>query len=146
MWSGGIHRNVSPETLQTTTDNHTSIAEQGLRPGESLPAVLLAELVHAAARINDLLFARVKGMARRANFYDEIIAKRRTRCELVAATTGYFDDVVVGMDIGFHFDALHGACRAKRARNISGSACRRKSRRSGSGLSTEPVDKVVDEN
>ena len=70
--------------------------------GCSAHAVLATELVDAAARINDLLLARIEGMAGRADLDQEILAERRTRREFVAATAGDLDVRVVGMDIGFH--------------------------------------------
>ena len=41
-------------------------------------------------------------MAVRADFDLQIVTKRRTRRECVAATTGHCDFLVVGMDAGFH--------------------------------------------
>jgi len=41
-------------------------------------------------------------MAGRTHFYTEVFAERRSRRELVAATTGYFDVAIAGMDVGFH--------------------------------------------
>ncbi len=75
-------------------------------PGDALHAVFLAEFVDATARVDDLLLARVKRMTGRAYLDREIVRERRTRCELVAAATSDFDVAVVGMDIGFHFEAL----------------------------------------
>jgi hypothetical protein len=68
--------------------------------------VFLAELVDASASINFLLLAGVKRVARGANLYTEILAEGRSSGELVATTTGDFDVVVIGMDVGFHFLAL----------------------------------------
>ena len=68
--------------------------------------VLLAELVYASASINFLLLAGVKRVARGAHFNTEILAEGRASCELVATTTGDFDVVVIGMYVGFHFQAL----------------------------------------
>ncbi len=75
-------------------------------PGDALHAVFLAEFIDATARIDDLLLARVKRMTGRAYLDREIVRERRTRCELVATATSDFDVAVVGMDIGFHFEAL----------------------------------------
>ena len=72
------------------------------RPPVLAHAVLFAEFVYTPARIDNLLFARVKRVARGANFNKEILAERRTRFKFVAATTGDFDPVVIGVNIGFH--------------------------------------------
>jgi hypothetical protein len=68
--------------------------------------VFLAELVYSSAGIDFLLFARVKRVARGTHFSTEILAEGRASCELVATTTGDFDVVVIGMDVGFHVLAL----------------------------------------
>ena len=68
--------------------------------------VFLAELVHSTAGVNFLLLARVERVARGAHFYKEILAEGRSSRELVATTTGDFDVVVIGMNVGFHFLAL----------------------------------------
>ena len=47
-------------------------------------------------------------MAGGANLDQKVLAERRTRRELVAATTRYFDVAVVRVDIGFHGLALRG--------------------------------------
>ena len=68
--------------------------------------VLLAELVYAAASIDFLLLASVKRVARGAHLDSEILAEGRASGELVATTTGDLDVVVIGMCVGFHFQAL----------------------------------------
>ena len=80
----------------------------GSRSGPRVLAhtVLLAELVYASAGIDFLLLASVKRVARGAHFNKEILAEGRASCELVATTTGDFDVVVIGMYVGFHFQAL----------------------------------------
>ena len=71
-------------------------------PGGLAHTVLAAELVYATARVDDLLLARIERMTGRADLDHEVLAKRRTRREFVAATAGYLDIRVVGMGIGFH--------------------------------------------
>ena len=89
------------------------------RPGPPLAhSVFLAELVYAAARIDDLLLARVKRMAGRAHLDREVFAERGTRRKLVAATTAYLDFMVAGMNFGFHYLLSATLESAKRARTI----------------------------
>jgi hypothetical protein len=68
--------------------------------------VFLAELVNSSASINFLLFSGVKRVARGTHFNKEILAEGRSSGELIATTTGDFDVVVIGMDVGFHVLAL----------------------------------------
>ena len=68
--------------------------------------ILLAELVYAAASIDFLLLASVKRVARGAHLDTESLAEGRASGELVATTTGDLDVVVIGMYVGFHFQAL----------------------------------------
>ena len=88
-----------------------SRGERQLRPGLVLAnAVLAAELVYTSARIDNLLLARIKRVARGAHFNPEILAERRTRREFVATTTGDLDGVVTGMNVGFHDGSPERAC------------------------------------
>src|ERR1700719_2751031 len=64
--------------------------------------VLLAELVHAARGVDDLLLAGIEGMAVRAHLDLQIVSERRTRLERVAARAGDGDLFVLGMYGGFH--------------------------------------------
>ena len=64
--------------------------------------VLLAELVDAASGVEDLLLARVEGMAVRADFDLEVVSQSRLRLERVAAGAAHADFFVVGMRVGFH--------------------------------------------
>ena len=82
-------------------------------------------------------------MAGGAHRYGEVFAERRSCRELVAATTGYLDIGVVGMDVGFHF-RLSGAGVAVRKGRVAYSEAPIAA--SQELLSTEAVDKVVEEN
>ena len=64
--------------------------------------VLLIELLDAASRINDLLFAGVERMAGSAHFDMQRLLHRRSGREGVAAGAGHRDFVVCRMDVGFH--------------------------------------------
>jgi hypothetical protein len=64
--------------------------------------VLLAELVHAAGGIDDLLLAGIEGMAVGADFNLKIVSQSRPRLERIAAGAANVDFCVVGMRIGFH--------------------------------------------
>src|SRR5262245_33660243 len=64
--------------------------------------VFLAELVHSAGRVDDLLLARVERMAVRADFNLKIVSQSRLRLERVAAGAAHVDFFVLGMRIGFH--------------------------------------------
>src|SRR5690606_17187680 len=58
----------------------------GRSAGGGAPAgVLAAELVDPAGGIDDLLLARIEGVAGRAHFNLQVLAQRRTRLEGVAA-------------------------------------------------------------
>jgi hypothetical protein len=65
--------------------------------------VLAAEALHAACRIQHLLFSGEEGMAIRANFYVDVALMRRARLESVTARAQYAYLVVSGMD-----GCLHG--------------------------------------
>ena len=72
-------------------------------PLEKLAQTVLAtELVHPASGVNDLLLARVERVAGRTDFDQQVLTQRRAGREFVAATTGYFDIAVIGMNVGFH--------------------------------------------
>ena len=70
--------------------------------------VLLAELVHAAGRIHDLLLARVERMAVRADFHLEIVSQSRLRLERIAAGAAHVDFFVIRVRVGFHGISLSG--------------------------------------
>jgi hypothetical protein len=65
-------------------------------------AVFLAELVHAAGRVHDLLLAGVKRMALGADFNVQWLVQGGTGFEFIAATAGYVNFFVFGMAFGFH--------------------------------------------
>ena len=67
-----------------------------------LAGVLLAELVDAAAGVDDLLLARIEGVAVRADFDLQIVTEGRARVEGVPAAAGHGDLFVLGMDSVFH--------------------------------------------
>lgn len=66
--------------------------------------VLLAEFVHATGCIHDFLFAREERVTLRAHLDAQIAAKRRARDKTVAATAGYGDFLVLGVDAGLHVE------------------------------------------
>ena len=71
-------------------------------------SVLLAEFVHAARSVEDLLLARVERMAVRADFDLKVVSQSRPRLECVTARAGDADFFVFGMRIGFHGFSLSG--------------------------------------
>src|SRR4029450_12069829 len=73
-----------------------------LKPGLSLGALEAAlEALDPAARVDELLLARVERVACRADL-DVEIGLRRSRCELVAARAANGGDDVLGVDVSFH--------------------------------------------
>lgn len=72
------------------------------KPANKSASVFLAELVNAAAGVDDLLLARIKRVAVGTDFDLQIVAQRRTRNECVTASAGNVGLFVFGMDIGFH--------------------------------------------
>src|ERR687891_1485735 len=59
------------------------------------------EPLHPAARVHELLLARVERMTRGADL-DVEVRLRRARPELVAARAGHVGEDVLGMDVGLH--------------------------------------------
>jgi hypothetical protein len=93
-------------------------------PGQEVPGtasralaasgrVLLAELVHAAGGVDDLLLARIEGMAARAHLDLEVMAQRGARLEGVAAAADDGDLFVLGMDGVFHGAAVLGGAERR---------------------------------
>src|SRR6185436_1083407 len=70
--------------------------------GGSGLAIALAELLHAAGGVHDLLLARVERVAGRAHFYVQLAPEHGFGGEFVAATANDVDFFVVGMDFGLH--------------------------------------------
>src|SRR3982074_3389914 len=64
--------------------------------------VLLAELVHAARGVDDLLLAGIERMAVRATLDLHIMSEGRARLYRITARAGDGDLFVLGMDGGFH--------------------------------------------
>jgi hypothetical protein len=68
----------------------------------SLFAVFLTKFLHSSGCINNFLFARIEGMAYRANFYMQWPTHGGSGLESTAATAGHGDFLVVWMNIRFH--------------------------------------------
>src|SRR5687768_9815449 len=103
------------------------------RPDGLLQAVLLAEAVDAAARVHDLLLARVERVAVRADFDLEVGAERRARLEGVATTAGHGDVGVGRVNAFFHSGIPLPCCvgpRSLRAKTATFKASRDPHRRS----------------
>src|SRR5580658_2295732 len=64
--------------------------------------VFLAELIHAAGSVDDLLLARIERVAVRAHFDLQILPDGRACLERVAAAAGHIDFGVWRMNLGFH--------------------------------------------
>src|SRR5208283_4091990 len=77
-----------------------------------LASVALAEFLHPARRIDDLLFARVEGMAGGAHFDVQRLVDRRARREGVTAAARNLNLAVLRVDTGFH----RSTCAVGRAR------------------------------
>src|SRR6266704_2983823 len=82
-----------------------------------LPRVFLAEFLHAARRIDDLLLARVERVAGRADFHVQILAQGRAGLERFSAAADDLDFLVIGMDFDFHGVVL--ACGALSGAELS---------------------------
>src|SRR5467141_3832397 len=82
-----------------------------------LPRVFLAEFLHAARRIDDLLLARVERVAGRADFHVQVLAQRRAGLERVSAAADYGDFLVFGMDFGFHGEIRDGTQAGEKTEN-----------------------------
>src|SRR5688500_14720295 len=74
------------------------------RPDGLLQAVLLAEAVDAAARIHDLLLARVERVAVRADFDLQVRPERRARLEGIATAASHRNLGVLRVNGVFHGD------------------------------------------
>ena len=70
--------------------------------------VAAAEFVDAAARIDDLLFARVERMASRANLDVKVLSEGRASHDLVTAAAHDLDVAVSWMDVWLHRLVLDG--------------------------------------
>ena len=64
--------------------------------------VTFTELIHAAPCIDDLLFAGIKRVARRADFDVQILAQCGARSKFIATAAGDFYLGVIWMNFGFH--------------------------------------------
>jgi hypothetical protein len=65
-------------------------------------SILTTEFVNPTASIDNLLFARVKRMACRADFDSKVLTQCRSGSELVAATASNLECSVIRMRVGFH--------------------------------------------
>src|SRR5581483_5279911 len=77
------------------------LARRGLLRRVARPLELLLEPLDAAGRVDELLLARVEGVASRADL-DVDLGLRRTRQERVPATAVDLAGLVVGMDVRLH--------------------------------------------
>ena len=95
--------------------------EAGERASARRCRVLLAEFVDAAGCVDDLLLARIEGVAARAHFDLQVMTQRRTRLEAVTARAGDGDLFVLGMDRRFHgtLDCVEGPRGPRRKRRGS---------------------------
>lgn len=77
---------------------------KGLSFASSLiaPAILAPEFVYPPCRIDDLLLARIEGMANRTDFHVDVPTKGRTGLNGIATATGDGDGFVFGMNSRFH--------------------------------------------
>jgi hypothetical protein len=67
-------------------------------------AVFLAELVHPAGGIDNLLLAGKERMAGGADFDTQVMGGGAAGLEAVATAAGYVHFDVIRMDIGFHWE------------------------------------------
>ncbi len=67
-----------------------------------LTRVLLAEFVDATTCVQDLLLARVEGVAVRAHFDLKIVSEGRARNECIPAAAGHGRFFIFRMDCGLH--------------------------------------------
>lgn len=65
-------------------------------------AILAPEFIHPTGCIDDLLFARIKGMANRADFHMDVATQGGTSLNGVAATTGNSDRLIFRVNSRFH--------------------------------------------
>ena len=68
-----------------------------------LATITLAELVHPASSIHELLLTSVKGMARRTYFHVQLFTQGRLGLKGIAAATGNLYLCVIRMNVSFHF-------------------------------------------
>jgi hypothetical protein len=87
----------------------------GLAFGSRLARVFLLELLDAAGRVDDFLFARIKRMAFRAHLDVQLLGERGARLEPVAAAADNVYLFVFGVDLGLHGDVLEWAPGSRKA-------------------------------
>jgi hypothetical protein len=73
---------------------------------QQLHAVFLAEFLNAASGIHDLLLAGIERVALRTYFDVQVLTVGGAGLELIAATAGNGNFVVIRMNVGFHSDVL----------------------------------------
>src|SRR5882672_2287854 len=98
--AAATHR--APETKRALTVKRPLVSTRKQTVSARADAVFLAELVDAAAGVDDLLLACVEGMAVRAHFDLQIVAERGTGGERVPAAAGHGDVFVFRMNGRFH--------------------------------------------
>src|SRR5688572_32786217 len=97
-------------------------------PRSILASVLLAELVHATAGIDDLLLARVERMAVGTDFDLQVMTQRGAGNEGVTAAADHVDRFVLGMDAVFHGTVSVGGPGGKKGRSVDADSGPRKKR------------------
>src|SRR5882724_4520488 len=85
-----------------------TLGSGGRRLGGGLLGVLLAEFLHAAGGVHDLLLAGVERVAIRADFHVQGLAQRGAGLEGIPATAGDGNFLVFWVDLGLHFRVLSG--------------------------------------
>src|SRR6266571_77546 len=82
--------------------NFDAESRRGRRFSSRLLAITPIETIHASRRVNQLLLARKKRMASRANLNVQITFARRARLKGLATSAGHRDFLIFRMNSGFH--------------------------------------------
>src|SRR5580658_615388 len=109
MLRDGQSRRFAWTTVGIKAPEKTARHRSGRLARSADACVLLAELIHPARGVHDLLLAGIERMAVRADFNVEVVAHGRAGLEGVAAAAGHRDLFVVRMN-GF----FHGSISAQR--------------------------------
>jgi hypothetical protein len=83
--------------------NFSNLVRCGSLIGCRLLAVAHVKAIDAPCRVDQLLLAREKRMASRADFHVQIALFGRTGLEALTARAGHCDLVVLGMNSWFHY-------------------------------------------